>query len=201
VCERSAPVDVRDEEDRRVGGVRGPHVGEVRGPEVGLRRTPRTLEEDELELREQIVQCLRGDGPERRGSLAPAQSAQAMVDPAEDHDLAPVVGFRLDEDRVHPHVGLDSPRDRLQVLRGADLPTVDDPSVQGHVLRLERRNAHSAASERTSQSGNEETLPRKAGGPLDRERAQRGPPGAAGTDRVGTTATLPSTVTTWVVAS
>ncbi len=118
-----------------------------------------------------------------------------MFDAAEHHDLAPVVAFRLHQDRIHPHVGLDLRRQRLQVLRDTDLAAVDDAGIVGHVLRLERRNAHPPPGECAGQRGHEEALAGEAGDALDRERAH---PACAlgGAVRVGTTASLPSTLTT-----
>ena len=173
VRERAAAVDVRDEHDGRVGRMRGAHVGEVGGAEVGLGRAPRALEQHELVLREQAPQRLCRDRPERRRPLAPGAAAELVVDPAEEHELAAIVRLGLDEDRVHAHVGLDPRRERLQVLRDADLAAVDDASVVGHVLRLERRDPHAAAAERASEGGDDEALAREAGDALDRQRAQR----------------------------
>ena len=85
-------------------------------------------------------------GQSAGAALAPRQRAQRQVGPAVDHDLAAAFALRLHEHRVHADIRLDSRRERLEVLRDADLAAVDDPGVVRHVLPLERRHPHARAA-------------------------------------------------------
>jgi hypothetical protein len=56
------------------------------------------------------------------------------------HHLAVAVGLGLEQQRVHAHIGIGPRRQRLKVLRAADLATGHHAGVVAHVLRLERRH-------------------------------------------------------------
>ena len=185
VRERAAAVDVRDEQHGGAGDVRAAHVREVGVAEVDLRGTARALEHDELVLGEQAPQRVLGDGPERAATLAPGKAAEREIGPAEDDDLAARVALRLDEHRIHAHVGLDAGREGLQVLRDADLPAGDDAGVVRHVLRLERDDVDPAPPQRTAERRRHEALPRRARAALHHE------PRHARSARRGKTKTLP----------
>src|SRR5258706_16391884 len=115
-----------------------------------------------------------------------------MIHAAEDHDLAACLAFWLDEHRVHPHVGNDTGRERLEILRGADLTALDDARVVRHVLRLERNDVDAPSAKRTRERSRDDALPGRARRALHHQRAHR---------RSGSTNTRPSSRTTRTLAS
>jgi len=114
-----------------------------------------------------------------------------LIGPAEDDDLAARIALRLDEHRIHAHVGLDAGREGLQVLRDADLPAGDDAGVVRHVLRLERDDVDAAPPQRTAERRRDEALPRRARAALHHERRQAAASPQARSARRGSTKTLP----------
>ncbi len=157
VGEGAAAVDVGDEQGRGVGVLEHPVVDEV--GEVDLGRAPRPLQHDELVLGAQRLERRRHRRPQRRAAVTPGQRRQLGRRPAGHDDLGARVGLRLEQHRVHPHVGLDAGRTRLQPLGDADLPAVDDAGVVRHVLGLERRHVDALAGEPPAQRGDEPALP------------------------------------------
>src|SRR5207244_389162 len=147
------------------------HVGEVAVAEVELGRTPRSFDQDELELGKQRAQTLLDDRPQKWRTFAPGNLREGEVgDPRDDH-LAGRLALGLDEHRVHAYIRLEPRGARLQVLGDADLAAGHDARVVRHVLRLERSDVDATPCEEAAERRDEQALACRARGTLDGERA------------------------------
>ena len=109
--------------------------------------------------------------------------------PAHQQDLRRRVARGLDQHGVHRRLGLDPARGGLHRLRAADLGARrGDRRVVGHVLGLERRDAHAAPRERAADARGDQRLAGVRRGAADEERA-----GSSTTPRVSATSTATST--------
>ncbi len=95
--------------------------------------------------------------------------------PAHDH-LAAGVGVGLEQDGVHPHVGLQAAGLGLHDLGAAHLAAVArDERIERHVLRLERRHANAVLEQNAAQGRRQHALAGVGAGALD-HRAPAAPP-------------------------
>ena len=169
VGERAAAVDVGDEQGGGVGVGEHPVVDEV--GEVDLGRAAGALDDDELVLAAQPVERRGHRRPQVRAALAPRHRGEVGPGDAVDDDLAAGVGLRLQQHRVHPHVGLDAGGPGLQPLGDADLAAVDDAGVVRHVLGLERHDVDAVAGEPAAQRRDEPALAGVRRAPEHHQRA------------------------------
>ena len=89
--------------------------------------------------------------------------------PVHDH-LAADVGRRLQEDRVHAHVGREARGLGLHDLRAAHLAARGgDERVEGHILALEGRDTIAVLPEDPAEGGGKQTLARVGHRPLQHQ--------------------------------
>ena len=108
--EHAAAVDVADHEHRQAGGAREAHVRDVAGAQVDLRRRARALADDDVVAGAQVGQRARDDRPQLLLQRLVGARVGVGVGRAHDDDLAVALARRLDQDRVHRRLGLDSAR-------------------------------------------------------------------------------------------
>ncbi|GLE51766.1 hypothetical protein ATCCBAA256_13430 [Mycobacterium montefiorense] len=91
---------------------------------------------------------------------------------APDHQLRRPVAARFEQDRVEPHTGLQSRRAGLNRLGPADFAALGrDRGVVRHVLRLERRDPDSAASQQPAQTRDQNRFSGIGAGARDQQSA------------------------------
>ena len=172
--EDAAALDVAHQQHGRARESRHAHVGEIE-LEIDLRGTAGALDDDQIVRAAQPVEALDDHGPERRRQASIAAPVETCDGAAAHDDLRALVGFGLQQDRVHVDGGLDAGGGRLHGLRPADLAAVrGHGGVERHVLRLERRHAVAGAREDSTQGGGEQALADAGGGALHHE-ARREP--------------------------
>jgi len=172
--EGATAIDVGDEGDRAAGHFCEPHVGHVTGTQVDLGRRACALDEDELIGASQPV-----SGSEHRlESPAFEIVIRRRIDvgdrPSVDDDLRAPVARRLEQHRIHVPRRIDAGGERLQRLSTADLaPVGGHCAVEGHVLRLERRDPYAAAVHHSAEPRDERALAGIGPGPLNHQRSRR----------------------------
>ena len=145
VGERTATVDVGHEQASGLGVQGGAHVDVVARVQVDLGRRARAFDHDDLVVAHQRVEPVACERPQALAAFAPGHGGQVGAHAAHHDHLAGGVVLGLEQHRVHAHLGRGARRQRLKVLRAADLAhrAVDarhDTRVVAHVLRLERRD-------------------------------------------------------------
>ena len=121
VREGAAAVDVGHQQAARVGVARHAQVDHVAGHQIDLGRRARAFDHHHVVLGPQRVQRGGDLRPHALAAAAPGQRRQLRADLAQQHHLAVRVGLGLEQQRVHAHVRPRARRQRLEVLRGADL--------------------------------------------------------------------------------
>jgi hypothetical protein len=144
--ERAAAVDVGDEQAREAAEIarlaRGAEIDVVLRCEIDLRGRARAFDHHEIAIGGHARQARACGVGERCTAFAPALAREIGVDVAVDDHLARRVALGLEQDGIHVDRRLDTCRERLEILRRADLRAEavepgDDPRVVAHVLRLE----------------------------------------------------------------
>ncbi len=169
--EHASAVDVADDEHGQPRVPRDPHVDDVGPPQVDLGRAPRPLTDHRVIRAPQLCQAVQHRA--EQALLAPAvvpARAQLAHRLAQQHHLAALFATGLEQHRVHQRGRLDAARLGLHGLRPADLRALArDERVQGHVLRLERRDLHALADQPAADAGRHDALARVGGGAGDEE--------------------------------
>ena len=170
--EDAAAVDVARQQHRRVHQLRQPHVHDVVGLQVDLRRAPGPFDHDDVHGFGKAVvgrEDVRDEGSLHfkvggGGHLAPHF---AVYD-----DLTAHVAAGLEQDGVHPHVGLDARRLGLYHLCPAHFqPVAGDKAVQRHVLTFEGGGAVAVLRKNAAERRAEQTFARAAHGSLHHDAA------------------------------
>ena len=120
--------------------------------------TPRPLEHDDVVFGQQGAQRSSYNWPDAWCSFRPWKRADSWIRLAQDDDLTTRHPLRLYENRIHSDVRYRASRQRLQVLRDADLAALYDASVVRHVLCLERRHPDALPGEMAAESRCDETF-------------------------------------------
>ena len=145
MSEHSAPVDVAHDEHRDVDGFGKAHVGDVAVTQIHLRRAAGAFDDDAVEF---IAEPSPGvQHGVHRHALVVVVSLGIQIGNglAVDDHLGTLVGVGFQQHRIEIDARCQPGRLRLQRLRPANLAAIDrDRRIQGHVLRLERRHAHTA---------------------------------------------------------
>jgi hypothetical protein len=159
VGEHAAAVDVADDHDRQVGGLRETHVRDVVAPQVDLGGRAGALADHHVEAGAQVGEA-RGDDVEQRSlPLLVGPRADRAVHPAAHHDLGAAVAARLEQHGVERDARREAARERLHRLCAPDLAAVErDDGVVRHVLRLERRHRHTPARQQPADPGDQGAL-------------------------------------------
>ena len=159
VREDAAAVGVGDEDHRAIHFLGKAHVGDVAVAQVDLGRAAGALDQHAFVLRTEPLIRFEHRLHRPRLVLVIGDGVEILQRPAVDDDLRALVGVRLQQHRVEIGMRLQAGSQRLQRLRAADLAAVDgDGRIQGHVLRLERRNTDAAALEDAAQRRHQRAL-------------------------------------------
>ena len=133
--EHAAAVDVADQQHRRIHQLRQTHIYNIILLEINLRRTARTLDHDNVVLGGKTVKCVLDNGQKRLFAAPILPRGAVSLRLAHDDDLRANVACRLEQDRVHAHIGRDARRLGLHDLRASHLPAVRrDERVERHIL-------------------------------------------------------------------
>ena len=171
--EHPAPVDVPRQQDGGVHQLGQPHVDDVVRLQVDLGRAARPLDDDDVVLGRKAVVGRQNLGDELFFILEVFPGGHLSPHLPHDDDLAAHVAGRLEQDRVHPHVGLDAGGGGLHRLRPAHFKAVfGDGAVQGHVLTLEGGAAQPVLLEDAAERGAEQTFARARHGALHHDAAR-----------------------------
>ena len=156
----TAPVDVPDQQHRRVRDRRHAHIDEVVLPEIHLRWTARALDHDDVILRRKRFVGLTHDRQQRPlVAIVFAGRHIALRHPAHDHLRADIRG-RLQQNRIHPRVWANAGGLCLDDLRATHLQAlIRDEAVERHVLRLKRGDAIAVLMEDAAEPRHQQTLP------------------------------------------
>ena len=171
VGERASPLDVGDDENPGPCSLRCSHVGDVPVVQIRLGRTSGSLYQEHVVLGCEFDHGPLNLGPCAIGSKVPRKTADLCVPFPKNHDFTPAATLRLDQNRIHAHIGLDTRCERLHVLSCADLATLNHSGVVRYVLRLERRAVDPSPMERPRDRGRDQRLAYAAGNALDHQRA------------------------------
>ena len=165
--EDAAPVDIARQQDRRIHQLCQAHVDDIVDLEVDLRRAARPLDDDHVHLPGKAVVGGQNIGNEfffvaeviRRLHLAPHL--------AMDDDLAAHVAAGLEEDGVHPHIGLDACGLSLHHLGAAHFQAVPgDEAVERHILAFEGGHAVAVLGKNAAERCAQQAFARAAHGAL-----------------------------------
>ena len=133
--EHTAAVYIADQQNWRIHQLRQTHIDNIILLEIDLCRTARPLDHDDVVLGGKAVKCVLDNGKKRL--FVPPIFARGAVSLrfAHDDDLRANIACRLEQNRVHTHIGRDARRLGLHDLRAAHLPAVRrDERVERHVL-------------------------------------------------------------------
>ncbi len=138
-----AAVDVADEQPTAVDVVTGPQVDQIALQEIQLHRTAGPLHQQHIALLAPAVEHLSDRLPQAIEVPVVFGGRAMSLRLAEHHNLRAQRATRLEQDGIHLHGRRQSTGFRLHRLGSADLAAVEGhPRVVGHVLGLERSNAH-----------------------------------------------------------
>lgn len=182
VREHAAAIDVCDEEHRNgrrasgLGGLDEAHVRDVALAKVDLRRAARALDDHAFEFVGEPPPR-REDRGERRGLVVVVTLRTELEERvAVDDHLRALVARGLQQHRVEVDPRGDASGERLERLGSTDLTAVDgDGGVERHVLGLERRDRHAAATEDAAKRGHQRGLAGVRRAALHHQRAHRDP--------------------------
>ena len=133
--EHAAAVDVADQQNGCIHQLRQTHIYNIILLEIDLRRTARTLDHDNVVLGGKAVKCVLDNGQKRLFAAPILPRGTVSLRLAHDDDLRANVACRLEQDRIHAHIGRDARRLGLHDLCAAHLPAVRrDERVERHVL-------------------------------------------------------------------
>ena len=136
----AAAVNVARQQNRRVHELCQPHVDNVVRLQVDLGGTARALDDDDVKFIGKAVVGTQNIGNQRLFAAEIFLCGHVAADLAVHDDLAAHIAARLEQDRVHPHIGFDARGLRLHDLCAAHFEAVPGhKAVQRHVLAFERR--------------------------------------------------------------
>ena len=166
----AAPVDVPGQQHLGPGVGGHVHIHDVVGLEVHLAGAARAFEHDRVVFGGEAV-VAAFDGLPQPGLVRVIFAHFHVADRAPFHDhLAAEVAFWLEQDRIHPHVGIEAARFGLYRLRPADLAAVGRHiGVERHILRLERGDAPAVLQQNPAERGGQDALARVGAGPLQHQ--------------------------------
>ena len=168
--EHAAPVDVPDQQHRRVHQLCQPHVHKIVLLQVDLRRAARALNDDHVILRREALIRRRHRGQKLPFPPVIFRRPHVAHDLSVHDHLTAGVCRRLQQDRVHPHIRRDARRLRLHHLRPPHLAALGgDEGVQRHILALERGHAIAVLPENAAERRGEQALPRVRHRPLQHQ--------------------------------
>ena len=157
----TSPVDVPDQQHRRIRDRRHAHIDEVVLPEIHLRWTARALDHDDVVLRRKRFVGLTHDRQQRPlvAVVLPRRHI-ALRHPAHDQLRADIRG-RLQQNRIHPRIRANAGGLCLDDLRATHLePLICDEAVERHVLCLKRGDPVAVLMEDAAEPRHQQTLPR-----------------------------------------
>ena len=160
----TAPINIGHQQTRRIGMQRHTHVDDIAVLEVDLGRRACAFDHHHVVFSPQLVKRLGYGGPHHDTARPPIHRRQRGVDLSHQHHLAVRVFFRLEQQRVHAHLGYRACGQGLEVLGATNFSTTDDSGVVAHVLRLERRDFETLARVVAAQRGSQPTFASAAGG-------------------------------------
>ena len=144
----ASTVDVRYEQDWRIGVASDSHVDDVVLLEVDLRRAAGTLNHNHVIVRAQAVESRGRRFPNRRFQLVIFAGGGNSLGASHHDDLRATVALGLEQDRVHLHLRSHHRRGSLHGLGTANLASVRRGiGIQRHVLRFERSDLKTILSE------------------------------------------------------
>ena len=136
----AAAVNVARQQNRRVHELCQPHVDNVVRLQVDLGGTARALDDDDVKFIGKAIVGTQNIGNQRLFAAEVFLCGHVAADLAVHDDLAAHIAARLEQDRVHPHIGLDARGLRLHDLCAAHFEAVPGhKAVQRHILAFERR--------------------------------------------------------------
>ena len=168
--EHPATLDVAHDD----GGQAGPHgqaqVHDVVLQQVDLGRAAGALADHDVVPGAQRRQRTVDDVHQGLlGGLVRGRLLQTGGAAQHDH-LGGPLPRRLEQDRVHGHLGLGAGRDGLEPLGPADLTSLaGDHGIERHVLALEGRHGHALPGQDAAESGHHGALAGIGGGPADHQ--------------------------------
>ncbi|GIW07947.1 MAG: hypothetical protein KatS3mg060_2752 [Dehalococcoidia bacterium] len=176
-CEHAAPVDVADQQHRRISERGNAHVDDLVGLQVDFGRAPGSFDDNQVVGGTQPIERL-GDYFKQLSLVALiVSSAESRPRPAADDNLRAHLSFGFQQDWIHVDGGLDARCCRLLRLSAANLATVHgNRRVERHILRLERSDPQPILPEDPAERGDQRTLADRGSGALHHQRSRRHQP-------------------------
>ena len=157
--EDAAPVYVASQQYRGAGVQGHPHIDDFVLLEVDFGRAARALDDYHVVLRPEGVQRAGDALPEHGLGSGEVARRRLGCGLAQQHHLGSVIGFRLEQNGVHFHLGFHAAGFGLHRLGPAQLAAGgSDEGVVGHILRLERGHAVAVLPEDAAQRGDQHAL-------------------------------------------
>ena len=138
----TAPVNVANQQDRRLGIASDAHVHDVAFPQVDLGRAARALDHDNVVGGAQCIEALGDDVPPLGIAARILCGILGTDRPAQEHNLAATTGLGFEQDGIHLDGRCFAGRRGLYGLRAANLAAVGrSEGVERHILGFERCHA------------------------------------------------------------
>ncbi|MNX85565.1 hypothetical protein D3C86_1174090 [compost metagenome] len=168
----AAPVDIADEDHRRVRSSRKSHIGDVIGTQVDFGRAARPFHQHQIGLLFQELEAFQHARHQSGLHVLVIGRFGIASDLALHDHLCAGFALRLQEHRVHVHGKRHARRPRLQRLCAANLAAIGGHGrIVRHVLRLERHDRQAAPDEGTGKTGHHQRFADIRAGSLKHQHA------------------------------
>ena len=172
--EDAAPVDVADDEHGQLGVPRDPHVDDVGPPQVDLGGTARPLADHRVIRAPQLGQASSTTSRAAPAAARRGSRARSSRRPACPSSTTWLLGSPPGLSSTGFISAVGSIRQACACMacaRPISAPSARDERVQGHVLRLERRDLHALPHQPPADPGGDDALARVGGGAGDEQPA------------------------------
>ena len=162
LCEHAAAIDIPDQHHLGIGHLDDRPVHQIAISQIDLRSAAGAFDNHDLILQGEAVvtafHCpkqFRVPAPSKIGPGLARGKYFSLHD-----DLRPGIGFRLEQNGIHIHMGGNSTGFGLQGLSAPDLSALRrDKGVQRHILRFEGRHAEPGAIQQPAEPGRDHAFP------------------------------------------